>query len=83
MIAETLTICRIESKLEMRMPERPFFARPIYLRDNADLTLLCLGIIATVGAGSQEFEEVALGLAAQFVTSSESQCGLAVRCASR
>jgi hypothetical protein len=37
---------------------RPFFSRRVYIRDDADLTMLCLAIIAPVAPGNEDFEAV-------------------------
>ena len=38
--------------------QKPWFAARIYLRDEVDLTPLCLGIIAPVRPGNPDFEEM-------------------------
>jgi hypothetical protein len=40
------------------VPQKPWFADRVYLRDEIDLTPLCLGIIAPIRPGNPEFEEM-------------------------
>jgi hypothetical protein len=42
--------------------QREFFAKRLYISDNADLARLCLAIIAPVSPGHQDFEDVLHGL---------------------
>ena len=42
--------------------QREFFAKRLYISDNADLARLCLAIVAPVSPGHQDFEDVLHGL---------------------